>query len=118
MNAVSAPTQEQSKALGCSRCVSIAHDKPACGRAMRKQHQRLPSSLQEASFTLTDECALQADVVRELKEGRGLSNADAEVQAAVQELQRRKNAAERIQATLENGSPVVDQLPEPAASTI
>lgn len=60
----------------------------------------------------------QADVVRELKEGRGLSNADAEVQAAVQELQRRKNAAERIQATLENGSPVVDQLPEPAASTI
>ena len=56
--------------------------------------------------------------MRELKEGRGLGNSDPEVQAAVDELIRRKKAAERIQATLENGSPVVDQLPEEQASVV
>ena len=54
--------------------------------------------------------------MRELKEVKGLGNSDPEVQAAVDELIRRKKAAERIQATLELGSPVVDQIPEGEAS--
>ena len=45
--------------------------------------------------------------MRELKEGKGLGNADPEVKVAVEELVRRKQAVERIQATLENGSPPV-----------
>ena len=39
----------------------------------------------------------QAGVVRDLKEGRGLTNADEEVKAAVAELIKRKDKVERIQ---------------------
>ena len=51
---------------------------------------------------------MQGQLVRELKEGKGLSNSDPEVQEAVAELTRRKQAAERIEATLKNGSPPVE----------
>lgn len=39
----------------------------------------------------------QANVVRELKEGKGLTNQDEEVQAAVAELIKRKEKVERVQ---------------------
>ena len=50
-----------------------------------------------------DVCA-QGEAVRELKEGKGLSNTDPEVKATVDELIRRKKDVERIQAALDNGS--------------
>ena len=49
--------------------------------------------------------------MRELKEGKGLSNSDAEVKQAVEELLRRKQAVERIQTILEKGSPVAEHIP-------
>lgn len=43
----------------------------------------------------------QAKVVRDLKEGKGLTNADEEVKAAVAELLARKEKVERIQKSIE-----------------
>ena len=57
-------------------------------------------------------CA-QADVVRELKAG-GKSNSDPEVQAAVEELLRRKAAVERLETTVQQGQPEPHQQPQPA----
>lgn len=43
----------------------------------------------------------QAKVVRDLKEGKGLTNADEEVKAAVAELLARKEKVERVQRSIE-----------------
>ena len=56
---------------------------------------------------------VQGQAVRELKEGRGLSNSDPEVKAAVEELVRRKEAVERIRGTLDNGAAAIEGQQEP-----
>lgn len=57
-----------------------------------------PPPTPEALAAAEAAVAAQAAAVRELKEGRGLSNSSPEVQAAVEELQQRKAAAAALQA--------------------
>lgn len=56
----------------------------------------------------------QAKVVRELKEGKQLTNADEEVKAAVAELLARKEKVERIQKSVEAAQ---KQVPRPSTSS-
>ena len=59
---------------------------------------------------------MQAEVVRELKEGQGKGNSDPEVEAAVEELLRRKAAVERLETTVQQGQPEPHQQPQPDPS--
>ena len=61
---------------------------------------------------------MQAEVVRDLKEGQGKSNSDPDVEEAVQELLRRKAAVERLETTLQAGQPDPQQQPQPDAAPV
>lgn len=70
--------------------------------------------LHASAFLRMNACHEQSQAVRDLKEGQDKSNSDPDVQAAVEELLKRKGEAERIQKSLDKSSGKTEDASVPA----